>query len=132
MGKVLQFKQIPQCPTIKTGGIKMACIHTGMTIDHASNHKAFKIGTIIHKAHPGLRMGAIEYNIIDTNTVLAALPLTANPDVLLCTMTNLQIALLQASQRMIDKNISCYLLTVFYNNLYDNLFVLTEDLHKDE
>ena len=132
MGKVLTFKKIPQCPAIKTGGIQMSCLHQGLVIDDASNDKAFKIATILHKNHHKLRMSPVEYSIIDTNTILAALPLTANPDVLMCEISNLHIALTKSSQRMVEQEIPCFLLTVFYNNLYDNLFVLTEDLHKDE
>lgn len=130
MAKILKFKKYPICPIQAWGHTGLACRHMGVTVGNVNSIKAFSIYAAIIECHRKFKLKPIEYHILDTNTMLAALPFTSSPNVTMCSRKDLKEALQRVHDRAVTEQIPCFSITVYYNELYDNLFLLLEDMHE--
>ncbi len=135
MATILNLKRIKsktelKCPLEVMGHTELACRHEGVTLDNAGSAKVFSIYSVVMEAHKRFKYKPIEYGIYNTNTLLGALPITASPDVLLCERKDLFDTLIKAYKTVIKNKCPCFSLSIFYNELYDNIYVLTEYEHE--
>lgn len=132
LGEVKEIKPIPTCPlTFYMGMPDSSCRHTGMSLSPAFSQQALAVANVVGKVHKTLRHPAKEYIIVDTMTLVATIPLYNNL-ILRCKLGTLEETLRIAEQKAIDNDVSCYTMTIYYNHIYPDLFIHTEDLHADD
>lgn len=132
IGEVKEIKPIPVCPLEFYRGMPdSSCRHTGLSLTPAYSQQAIAVANIVGKYHKKLKHPPKEYTIVDTMTLVATIPLY-NSKILRCKLDTLCEAMRQSEEKAIDLGISCYTMTIYYNHLYPDLFVHTEDLHADD
>jgi len=131
LGKVKEIKPIPRCPlSMFLGSPYSSCQHMGLSFSPAHSEPALVIGTALSKQYKTLKHPPKEYIIVDTVTLLACIPLYTSK-LVRCTASTLHTAMCMVEERMIDTDISCYNLTVYYNHMSPDIFLHPEDLHPD-
>ncbi|CAB4212285.1 hypothetical protein UFOVP1437_22 [uncultured Caudovirales phage] len=129
IGEVKEIKPLPVCPlSAYTGMVDSACRHMGLSITPAYSDAAISIAVALNKHHKKFKNPPREYVIVDTVTLLATIPLY-NSKILRCTANTLTSTLDIVDERSIENDMSCYNLTVYYNHVYPDLFIHTENLH---
>ena len=125
-----KFKPTPKCPYLSIH--MQPCEHQGISMKPAYSPKALAIATTAANYHKSMRVPPREYVIIETLSLLSHIPIDNNNPIIRCYINNLTDSLQKVDNKAIDLGISCYNMTLYYSELYPDIFIHTEDIHADE
>lgn len=127
----INHKPIPVCPLTEYYDLEQ-CHDQGISFKPSTSTEALALANSSHRALKLLRVAPKEIIIVDYTSLYAPIPIYTNPLIIKGTIDLLPTIMVQISDTVIDKQVSCYNLTIYYSTLWPEIFVHWEDLHNEE